>query len=68
MKKIQKAALTAVLFTAAMNMNSCAYGPPPDEAAMKTAAMSKENSYSIEEADATVNDTDDDIIADNNKM
>lgn len=30
----RKAALAAVLFSAAVNMNGCAYGPPPDEAVM----------------------------------
>lgn len=33
MKKIhKKLLLSATLFTAALNMNGCAYGPPPDEA------------------------------------
>lgn len=32
MKKIHKKLLiTATIFTAALNMNGCAYGPPPDE-------------------------------------
>ena len=31
MKKSRKAALVATLFVAAINMNACAYGPPPDE-------------------------------------
>jgi hypothetical protein len=30
----RKAALAAVLFSAAMNINGCTYGPPPDEAVM----------------------------------
>ena len=31
MKKSRKAAFVAALFVAAINMNACAYGPPPDE-------------------------------------
>lgn len=30
MKKSKNAALLAAVFSAAMNMNACAYGPPPN--------------------------------------
>ncbi len=30
MKKKKGAALAALVFSAAMNMNGCVYGPPPD--------------------------------------
>lgn len=31
MKMIKKAAITAVVFSAALNFSACAYGPPEDE-------------------------------------
>lgn len=31
MKKRQKAVLSALVFSAAMNLNGCVYGPPPEE-------------------------------------
>ncbi len=31
MKKLRKAALLTAVFTAAFNLNACAYGPPPGE-------------------------------------
>ena len=58
MKKSRKTALAAILFSAAMNMNGCVYGPPPDEAAYSkgensTSAVAAEEENTSEEAAQT---------------
>ena len=53
MKKSRKAAFVAALFVAAINMNACAYGPPPDELENEVTktnmSISEENTDSTEQ-------------------
>ena len=58
MKKSRKAALVAALFVAAVNMNACAYGPPPDELESEVTktnmSISEENTDSTEQTEENI--------------
>lgn len=55
MKKSRKAALTALLFSVAMNMNGCVYGPPIDEDAIE--ARREESSSVYEDSTSSPDET-----------
>lgn len=63
MKKSRKAALAAI-FTAAMNMNGCAYGPPPDESIMDY-SKAETTSAVVEEATDEMTQTTGEVIEQN---
>ena len=62
MKKSRKAALVAALFVAAVNMNACAYGPPPDELESEvtktniSVSETEENTDSTEQTEENIQD------------
>ena len=53
MKKSRKAAYVAALFVAAINMNACAYGPPPDELENEVTKTNMSISETEENTDST---------------
>ena len=60
MKKSRKAAFVAALFVAAINMNACAYGPPPDELENEVTktnmSISEENTDITEQTEEDIQD------------
>lgn len=59
MRKSRKAALAAALFAAAVNMNACAYVPPPDELENE---LTKTNvSFSETDAEDNTDNTEEEI-------
>ena len=57
MKRSRKAALTALLFSVAMNMNGCVYGPPPDDDAIEARREEPSSAYSDGESPSAPEET-----------
>lgn len=55
MKMKKKAVIAAAVFSAALNLSACAYGPPPDDwDSDNSSSVSDENSYDTDSENGDV--------------
>ena len=58
MKMKKKAVIAAAVFSAALNLSACAYGPPPDDWEHEnSSSVSNENSYDTDSEDGDIGET-----------
>lgn len=58
MKISKKAVIAAAVFSAALNLSACAYGPPPDDWEHEnSSSVSDENSYDADSEDGDIGET-----------
>lgn len=58
MKMKKKAIIAAAVFSAALNLSACAYGPPPDDwNSDNGSSVSDENSYDTDSEDGGIGET-----------